>query len=300
MAASDEIKLKWFTESFDARAQPFSHRYFLNTLDHGAPRIGVFSKLPLLGSILLAEPQLRGMKGQDMIDVTDEDFEQQVVEKSHEVPVIIDLWAPWCEPCKTLGPLLEKVVDAHEGKVIGVKINVDENPGVSEAFKVQSIPMVMAFKDGQAVDGFMGAQGEPMLQDFVGRLVPTEEESQIDLLVAAGDETSLRAALDLQTDHPEAVLGLAELLVQDGRVEDGLSLLERIPESSESRRIAAVARTSDSSGESDEVDAELQTLLSQVKTDDDARQRFVDLLEVMSPDDQRTADWRRKLSTALF
>ena len=106
--------------------------------------------------------------------------------------------------------------------------------------------------------------------------------------------------MDLQTDHPEAVLGLAELLVQDGRVEDGLSLLERIPESSESRRIAAVARTSDSSGESDEVDAELQTLLSQVKTDDDARQRFVDLLEVMSPDDQRTADWRRKLSTALF
>ena len=135
-----------------------------------------------------------------MIDVTDEDFEQQVVEKSNEVPVVIDLWAPWCEPCKTLGPLLEKVIDAQGGKVIGVKINIDENPGVSQAFKVQSIPMVVAFKDGQAVDGFMGAQGEPMLEDFIRRLLPTEEESQIDLLVAAGDEASLRSALELQTD----------------------------------------------------------------------------------------------------
>ena len=235
-----------------------------------------------------------------MIDVTDEDFEQQVVEKSNEVPVVIDLWAPWCEPCKTLGPLLEKVIDAQGGKVIGVKINIDENPGVSQAFKVQSIPMVVAFKDGQAVDGFMGAQGEPMLEDFIRRLLPTEEESQIDLLVAAGDETSLRSALELQTDHAEAVLALAELLVLDDRVEEGLSLLERIPESSESRRIAAAARTSVSSGQSDEVDAELETLLTQVKVDDAARQRFVDLLEVMSPDDPRTSEWRRKLSTALF
>jgi putative thioredoxin len=235
-----------------------------------------------------------------MIDVTDEDFEQQVVEKSHEVPVVIDLWAPWCEPCKTLGPLLEKVIDAQAGKVIGVKINVDENPGVSKTFEVQSIPMVVAFKDGQAVDGFMGAQGEPMLEDFVRRLVPSEEESQIDLFVAAGDELSLRSALELQTDHAEAVLALAELLVLDDRIEEGLSLLERIPESAESRHIAAAARTSDSSGQSDEVDAELETLLSQVKVDDAARQRFVDLLEVMSPDDLRTAEWRRKLSTALF
>ena len=235
-----------------------------------------------------------------MIDVTDEDFEQQVVEKSNEVPVVIDLWAPWCEPCKTLGPLLEKVIDAQGGKVIGVKINIDENPGVSQAFKVQSIPMVVAFKDGQAVDGFMGAQGEPMLEDFIRRLLPSEEESQIDLLVSAGDEASLRSALELQTDHAEAVLALAELLVLDDRVEEGLSLLERIPESSESRRIAAAARTSDSSGQSDEVDAELETLLTQVKVDDAARQRFVDLLEVMSPDDPRTSEWRRKLSTALF
>ena len=235
-----------------------------------------------------------------MIDVTDQDFEEQVIEKSHELPVIVDLWAPWGGPCKTLGPLLEKVIDAQAGKVVGVKVNVDDNPGVSQAFQVQSIPMVGAFKDGQAVDGFMGAQGEPMLEDFVSRLLPTEEENQIDSLVAAGDELSLRAALDVQSDHPEAVLALSELLVLDGRTEEGLALLERIPESPESRRVAATARTSDSSGQSDEVDAELEALLGKVKNDDEARQRFVDLLEVMGPEDPRTGEWRRKLSTALF
>lgn len=235
-----------------------------------------------------------------MIDVTDQDFEVQVIEKSHELPVIVDLWAPWCEPCKTLGPLLEKVINAHDGKVLGVKINVDDNPGVSQAFQVQSIPMVVAFKDGQAVDGFMGAQGEPMLEDFVNRLLPTEEQNEIDSLIEAGDELSLRAALEIQSDHPEAVLALAELLVADARVDEGLALLERIPESPESRRIAATARTSDSSGESAEVEAELEALLGQVKTDEDARQRFVDLLEVMGAENPQTLEWRKKLSTALF
>ena len=235
-----------------------------------------------------------------MIDVTDQDFEAQVIEKSHELPVIVDLWAPWCEPCKTLGPLLEKVINAHGGKVLGVKGNVDDNPGVSQAFQVQSIPMVVAFKDGQAVDGFMGAQGEPMLEDFVNRLLPTEEQNEIDSLIEAGDELSLRAALEIQSDHPEAVLALAELLVADARVDEGLALLERIPESPESRRIAATARTSDSSGESAEVEAELEALLGQVKTDEDARQRFVDLLEVMGAENPQTLEWRKKLSTALF
>ena len=235
-----------------------------------------------------------------MIDVTDQDFEAQVIEKSHELPVIVDLWAPWCEPCKTLGPLLEKVINAHDGKVLGVKINVDDNQGVSQAFQVQSIPMVVAFKDGQAVDGFMGAQGEPMLEDFVNRLLPTEEQNEIDSLIEAGDELSLRAALEIQSDHPEAVLALAELLVADARVDEGLALLGRIPESPESRRIAATARTSDSSGESAEVEAELEALLGQVKTDEDARQRFVDLLEVMGAENPQTLEWRKKLSTALF
>ena len=178
-----------------------------------------------------------------MIDVTDQDFNEQVVEKSHEVPVVVDLWAPWCGPCKTLGPILDSVIGEHDGKVVGVKINVDENPAVSQAFQVQSIPMVVAFKDGQAVDGFMGAQGEPMVRDFVSKLLPTEEENQVDALVAAGDEVSLRAALDLDNDHEGAIVALAELLVGDERAEEGLALLQRIPETAETRRVAALART---------------------------------------------------------
>ncbi|MDG2112721.1 MAG: thioredoxin, partial [Actinomycetota bacterium] len=163
-----------------------------------------------------------------MIDVTDQDFNEMVAEKSHEIPVVVDLWAPWCGPCKTLGPILEKVIDEQGGKVLGVKINVDENPAVSQAFQVQSIPMVVAFKDGEAVDGFMGAQGEPMIRDFVGKLVPTEEENEIEALVEAGDEASLRAALELEADHEGAVLGLAKLLVSDGRADEGLALLQRL------------------------------------------------------------------------
>ena len=168
-----------------------------------------------------------------MIDVTDQDFNEQVVEKSHEVPVVVDLWAPWCGPCKTLGPILDTVIGEQDGKVVGVKINVDENPAVSQAFQVQSIPMVVAFKDGQAVDGFMGAQGEPMVRDFVSKLLPTEEENQVESLVAAGDETSLRAALELDNDHEGAIVALAELLVGEDRAEERLQLLERIPETAE-------------------------------------------------------------------
>lgn len=233
-----------------------------------------------------------------MIDVTDETFNTEVAEKSHQVPVIIDLWAPWCGPCKTLGPILEKVLDDQDGKVVGVKINVDENPQVSQAFSVQSIPMVIAFKDGAAVDGFMGAQGEPAVRDFVSKLVPTEEESRVDALIAIGDEASLLEALQLESDNEPAVTALAELLVDSERAEEALALLQRIPETADTRRIAAKARTG---GETtDDLDAQLGALLPSVKGDDDARQRFVDLLEVMGPDDARSAAWRKKLSAALF
>ncbi|MGY9074271.1 MAG: thioredoxin [Acidimicrobiales bacterium] len=234
-----------------------------------------------------------------MIDVTDATFADEVVERSKQVAVVVDLWAPWCGPCKTLGPILDTVIDEFGGEVVGVKINIDENPEVAQAFQVQSIPMVVAFKDGEGVDGFMGAQGEPMVRDFISKLVPTREENELDLLVAAGDEVSLSAALELQSDHPEAVTKLAELMVADGRNDDAMALMGRIPETADTRRISALARTGDVA-EPDEVDAELESLLTKVKTDDDARQRFVDLLEIMGHDDPRTAGWRKKLSGALF
>lgn len=233
------------------------------------------------------------------IDVTDATFETEVLERSVSVPVVVDLWAPWCGPCRTLGPIIEKVVDAQEGKVVLAKVNVDENPEVSAAFRVQGIPAVYAVKDRQVVDGFVGAQGESAVSAFVQRLVPTAEETEIDRLLAAGDEASLRAALDIDPGHEGAVVALAELLVADGRGTEALELLERIPETSEVRRVAALARTGGAPA-ADELDTTLAGLLERVKDDDAARQEFVDLLEVMGPDDPRTAAYRRQLAARLY
>src|SRR5829696_3223546 len=113
------------------------------------------------------------------IDVTDATFEADVVERSKSTPVVVDLWAPWCGPCQTLGPILEKVTDATNGKVALVKVNVDENPAISQAFRVQSIPAVYALRDGQVVDGFIGAYPEAEVTRFVEGLLPTEEQNEI-------------------------------------------------------------------------------------------------------------------------
>jgi putative thioredoxin len=233
-----------------------------------------------------------------MIEVTDATFQADVVERSHDHPVIIDLWAPWCGPCKTLGPMLERIIDEQGGQIVGVKANVDENPGISQAFQVQSIPAVYALKDGKVVDGFMGAQGEAIVRDFVTRLLPTEEETAVSRLVESGDEASLRQALELEPDNGDAVVELAELLVDDGRGDEALELLARIPETAVTRNLAARARTGDEA--LDDVDAELEELLGRAKEDEDARQKFIDLLEMLGPDDPRTSEWRRRLSSALF
>jgi putative thioredoxin len=231
-------------------------------------------------------------------DVSDATFQSAVLDRSGEVPVVVDLWAPWCGPCRTLGPILEEVVDATEGKVELVKINTDENPGASQAFQVQSIPAVYAIKDGAVVDGFIGAQGKAAVEAFVESLLPSAEEEELDRLVFEGDEESLRKVLEVQADHPEAVVGRAPQLGGRGGAPGGPHLLERIPESAETRRIAALARTGE--GVPDDVDQELAELIPKAKDDDEARQRVVDLLELLGPDDPRTAEYRRKLTAALY
>jgi putative thioredoxin len=242
-----------------------------------------------------------------MADVTDATFEADVLQRSSEVPVVVDLWAPWCGPCRTLGPVLEEVVDATEGKVELVKVNVDENPQISAAFRVQSIPAVYALKDGRVVDGFIGAQPKPAVEKLVQSLLPTEEEAEVDRLLRAGDEPSLRRALELDPDHAGAVVALAELLAGDGRAEETLSLLARIPESAETRRVAAQARLGTvegngaaAAGTDDGLAARLDDLLERVKEDDDARQEVLDVLELMGPEDPRTAGYRKALTARLF
>jgi putative thioredoxin len=110
------------------------------------------------------------------IDVTDATFQTEVLDRSQATPVVVDLWAPWCGPCRQLGPLLEKVVDATDGQVVLAKVNVDESPQISAAFRVQGIPAVYAVAGGKVVDGFIGAQGEPAVSEFVDRLLPSEAE----------------------------------------------------------------------------------------------------------------------------
>jgi putative thioredoxin len=233
------------------------------------------------------------------IDVTDATFEADVVKRSHEVPVVVDLWAPWCGPCRTLGPILEKVIDATDGKVVLTKVNVDENPQVSAAFQVQGIPAVYAMKDAKVVDGFVGAQGEQAVADFVLGLLPSEQDEELAGLLEAGDEASLRKLLELDPAHHDAIVALAQLLVEKGETEDALALLERIPETSETRRIAALARTG-AVDLDDGVEQKLDALLERVKDDDAARQELVDLLEVMGPDDPRTSTYRKALTARLY
>jgi putative thioredoxin len=236
------------------------------------------------------------------IDVTDATFGTEVIERSRSVPVVVDLWAEWCGPCKQLGPILEKVVGETGGKVVLAKVDVDQNRQIAQAFQAQSIPLVVAIKDGRPVAEFVGARPEAEVRAFVQSLLPTAEEDAMGALLAAGDEASLRKVLDEEPGHPQAVVQLAELLVgrgDDASTAEALSLLERIPESAETRRVAALARVG---GEvaGDEVTAELDALLDRVKEDDEARQRYVDLLEVLGPDDPRTAGYRKSLTSRLF
>lgn len=234
-----------------------------------------------------------------MADVTDQTFEHDVVERSKTVPVVVDLWAEWCGPCRTLGPILEKIVGETDGEVELAKVDVDANPSISRAFQVQSIPAVFAMKDGKIVDGFIGAQPEDVVRQFVAKLAATKEPTEVERLVELGDEESLRRALELEPDNEGAIVGLAEHLVVDGETDEALHLLARIPETPETRRVAALARVGIPESD-DDTDARLQALLPLVKTDEDARQQFVDLLELLGPDDPRTASWRKRLTATLF
>jgi putative thioredoxin len=239
------------------------------------------------------------------IDVTDATFEAEVIERSAQVPVVIDLWAEWCGPCKTLGPLLEQVIDETGGKVALAKVDVDANPQLSQALRVQSIPAVFVAKDRRILPGFIGAQPEAAVRQFVQSLLPSEQEDAVAALVEAGDEDSLRAALEIEPGHEGAVVALAELLARrgaDGAADEALALLDRIPESAETRRVAALARMgAEGLAEFDGgVGARLDALLDRVKDDEAARQEFVDVLELLGPADPRTAEYRKKLTSRLF
>ena len=233
------------------------------------------------------------------LEVTDNDFEKEVLESSENQPVVVDLWAPWCGPCKSLGPILEKVIEETKGAVQLVKVNIDDNPGVAGAFRVQSIPAVFAIDKKDVVSSFVGAQGEDAVRDFVQKLLAKEEPTELEKLIENGDEESLRKALEIEADNAIAVTSLAQFLVErngDGDKEEAVNILERIPETPETRRVLAIARLEDVG----DIESELSELIGKVKIDEKARGRFIDLLELLGPEDPKTSEWRQRLTSALF
>lgn len=212
-----------------------------------------------------------------MADVTDASFEVDVIERSKTVPVVIDLWAEWCGPCKSLGPILEKVIGETQGLVELAKIDVDANPEVSAAFQVQSIPAVYAMVDGQVVDGFTGAQGEPQVVDFVQRLLDGSP------VAAATAATANEAAIAGEAVEPESVM--AEPMMSEPGLEPQPVIATPI---------------GPSAAEADAIEAQLIDLLTKVKGDDEVREQYIALLDELGPEDPRTNSYRRKLATALF
>lgn len=235
------------------------------------------------------------------LNVTDATFETEVLERSTQVPVVVDLWASWCGPCRTLGPILEKLVDERAGEVVLAKVDVDANVRVAASFQVQSIPAVYAVRNRRVVSGFIGAQPEPAVRAWLAEVAPTP--SEVDKLLAAGDEASLRKAVSLEPANTTAIISLASLLIDKGTADgkkEALVFLERVPETPDVRLLQAQARVGDEVAEGDgAVTDRLDSLLDRVKDDPSARQEYLDLLELMG-EDPRVTGYRKALTARLF
>jgi putative thioredoxin len=200
-----------------------------------------------------------------VIDVGESDFEREVLERSAETPVVVDFWAPWCGPCRTLGPLLERLADEAAGAFVLAKVDVDQAPGLASAFGIRGIPAVKGFRDGVLVAEFTGAQPEPVVRDLLARLQPSEADRLVReaaALPGAHAEARLRTALERDGRHPRALLALACLLGERGETDEALALLARVvgsePLEREAEQLAAKLRTrGDGAGDESAVRARL-------------------------------------------
>lgn len=255
-----------------------------------------------------------------IIDVTDADFARTVLEASKERPVVVDLWATWCGPCRTLGPILERVAAERDGAFLLAKLDVDANPGVAGALGVQSIPTVVAFRDGKPVDGFIGAQPEQVVQAFIDRLFPTAGDVAADAAAAdadAGDvegaEAKYRAILADEPRNHAAAVGLAILLVERGAAAEATQLLAPLLPDVEAEAVlaritveswatAAGASPADAArrraAEGDFRGA-LDGLLAALPEDPEARASILEIFRLLG-EGELVAEYRRRLTNALY
>jgi putative thioredoxin len=239
-------------------------------------------------------------------DVTDADFEERVLRRSEEVPVLVDFWADWCQPCHMLAPVIERAIDAHEGKVELAKLDVDANQATAARYGVRGLPTVKAFRDGRVASEFTGAQPPQMVNRFVEELVPSEAEALID----SGDEASLQRALELEPGNAVARRELGRLLLRRGETEEALELLEGATGDFVAEGLAARARLSDDPGlagafqawdEGDHATALelLQAALADPERRDLVRRLMVAIFTELGPDHPLAREHRRRLSAAL-
>jgi putative thioredoxin len=221
------------------------------------------------------------------------------MERSMTVPVVVDLWAEWCGPCKTLGPIIEKVVGETGGAVELAKVDVDANPQIAQAFNVQSIPAVFAIHEGKIVDTFVGALPETAVREFVEKLAPGA--SKVDQLMDAGDEASLRAALELDATNVDTAVALGDLLRRDDRLDEADEVLRPFENVLAAKTILARIRLQRSGVSLDgDLDLTLEHLLEQSSSASSAKDSLLEILDALGPGDPRYVSYRRKLASRLY
>jgi putative thioredoxin len=249
--------------------------------------------------------------GPVVVEATDQNFLDTVIGESKRRPVVVDLWASWCGPCRTLGPILERVAGERGGAFLLAKLDVDANPYTAGQFGVQSIPTVVAFRDGQPIDGFVGAIPEPMVNEFVDRLMPTEAELEGHLDDA---EQKYREALEVDPTNRDARVGLSRIYAETGREDQARETLAPVLPDPEAERILAMLEVRDWSkltepgtlASAKRLAARgswreaLDAMLGALTDDPDARQAMLEVFTVLGEDDEMVAEYRRKLAAALF
>jgi putative thioredoxin len=244
-----------------------------------------------------------------VFDVDAADFEQRVLERSKEVPVVVDFWADWCGPCKQLTPVLERATESRAGKVELAKVDVEKNKQLQAAFRIQGIPAVKAFKDGRVAAEFTGALPPAEVERFFDALLPSEADE----LAESGDEEGLRRALELDPSHPSARRELGKLLLRRGDTDEALRLLEDVSGDFVADGLLARATLADDPALAPAFDAwdrgdhgaALEQLQDAFQRESDPERRdlirrvMVALFTELGPEDPLARDHRRRLSAAL-